>query len=84
VVHGDSSETQHRKSFPADAPWVALPYGSSKNSVLDSKFNEGYVPCLYVLNFEGKKVVTGRDTRADLSKGAAACYQKWLQAVQEG
>lgn len=82
IVHGDSAESQHKRSFPEDAPWVALPFESPKNGELDSKFNEGYVPCLYVLDFEGNRVQTGRETRGDLGKGAQACFDKWLAAVE--
>jgi len=83
IVHGDSSEDQHKRSFPADAPWVALPYESKKNDELSDKYDEGYVPCFYIVNFEGKKVVNGDEARGDLRKGAEACFTKWLAAVEE-
>lgn len=72
---------QHRRSFPDNAPWVALPFESEKNNELSTKYSEGYVPMLFVLNFEGKKVVNGRDCRGDLSSGAEACFEKWRAAV---
>merc|ERR1712024_261863 len=83
IIHGDNSEAQHMRSFPDDAPWVALPFESTKNAELSKKYSEGYVPCLYVLNFEGKKVVTGKEARVDLGSGAQACFEKWLSAVEE-
>merc|ERR1711988_1220256 len=82
IVHGDNSEQQHKRSFPEDAPWVALPFESKKNGELSRTFSEGYVPCLYVLSFEGKKVVDGRQARGDLSKGAEAVFATWLAAVE--
>lgn len=81
-MHGDNSEQAHRRSFPETAPWVAFPFESAKNAEFQKKFNEGYVPCLYVLNFEGNRVVNGSETGADLSKGAQACFDKWLAAVE--
>lgn len=81
-MHGDNSESAHKKSFPEDAPWVALPFESQKNNELQRKFSEGYVPCFYIVNFSGTKVVTGREARGDLKDGAEACFSKWLQAVE--
>lgn len=82
IVHGDSSEAQHKRSFPENAPWVALPFDSTKNAELSEKHSEGYVPCLYVLDFEGNKVVRGDETRRHLSEGAEACFNKWSKAVE--
>lgn len=82
VVHGDNSESQHKRTFPDDAPWVALPFESPQNSELSKRFSEGYVPCLYVVNWKGEKVRTGRETRSDLGQGAQHCWKTWSEAVE--
>lgn len=81
VLHGDRSETAFQKSFPEDVPWVALPFESTKNAEISSKYSEGYVPQLYVLNFEGTKVMDGNETRKALDSGAAACFDQWNDAA---
>jgi len=81
IIHDDGSETAHKKSFPADAPWVALPFESKKNQEIARKYSEGYVPCFFIVDFEGAKVVNGTETVEDLSSGAEACFTKWLAAI---
>lgn len=83
VVHGDNSESQHRKSYPDDAPWLALPFDSKKNEELNRGNEEGYVPCFQIWGFHGKRVVDGRKSRADLGMEPKALLEKWIAAKDD-
>lgn len=82
VIHGDNSESQHKQSFPEDAPWIALPFDAKKNKELYKTCSEGFVPCFQIYNFEGKRVLGGRQARPMLRsiEDPNELLQKWIEA----
>ena len=56
-------------------PWLALPFGDLRIKAIKTHFEVTGIPCLVILNRDGKEVT--RDGRNDIYAHKSAVKEKW-------
>lgn len=69
------------KSYFAQMPWVALPFGDTRSRILKSKSQVSRIPKLSIIDKEGNMLHA--DGRADVTQNPAGAIKKWTELSEK-
>ncbi|CAG9314092.1 unnamed protein product [Blepharisma stoltei] len=77
-ISSDKDEQMFMDSFN-QVPWIAIPYGDSRNISLRKRFKVQGVPILMLLNKDG--TLAQGTGRADVQTEGPGCFDRWYNLV---